>query len=57
MITKIVKAIGKMFRQEEINLSKLLFLKSALMQDLLTGRKRVKVENELENTLASKAFN
>jgi type I restriction enzyme, S subunit len=32
-------------------------LKLALMQDLLTGSKRVKVENELEKTIESKAFN
>jgi type I restriction enzyme, S subunit len=57
MITKIVKTIEKMLKQEEFTLSNFSFLKQALMQDLLTGRKRVKVENELENTLESKALN
>lgn len=53
----IVGSIHNKIEQESLALEKLNHLKRGLMQDLLTGRKRVKVENKLENTLESKAFN
>jgi type I restriction enzyme S subunit len=53
----IAGSIHNKIEQEYRTLEKLNHLKQGLMQDLLTGRKRVKVENELKNTLESKAIN
>lgn len=43
MITMNFKAVEKLLKDEETILSKMSLLKLGLMQDLLTGRKRVKI--------------
>lgn len=56
-IAKKLSTLQSKQQTEELFMQKISKLKHGLMQDLLTGRKPVKVEKELGNTLESKALN